>query len=129
MSVFRRAIIFAFLEMPLLMSGLAAPEPNIVAVWNDAALTGVRDSRLPAPEVARALAVVSTCMYDAWAAYDDQAFGTQLTDVLRRPAVERNYRKKEEAISFAAFRALSDLLPAGRRCSFSVSSRVPTHSV
>ena len=28
--------------------------------------------------VARALAIVHTCMYDAWAAYDDRARGTQL---------------------------------------------------
>ena len=115
MNVFRRVIIFAILETSLVVSGLAAPEHNVVAVWNDAALIGVRDSRLPAPEVARALAVVSTCIYDAWAAYDDEAFGTQLRDVLRQSSVERTLRNKEKAISFAAFRALSDVLPASSR--------------
>ena len=37
------------------------------------------------PIVARVLAVVHTCMYDAWAAYDDVAVGTRLGNTLRRP--------------------------------------------
>jgi hypothetical protein len=28
-------------------------------------------------------------MYDAWAAYDERAVGTQLAGALRRPAVDR----------------------------------------
>ena len=52
--------------------------PNIVIEWDNAALQGVRDSKLGPPMVARALAIVHTCMYDAWAAYDDRARGTQL---------------------------------------------------
>ena len=43
--------------------------------WCDAALHGARDSRLPAPAIAHALAIVSTYRYDAWAAYDGQAKG------------------------------------------------------
>jgi hypothetical protein len=50
-------------------------------------------------------------MYDAWAAYDEHAMGTQLRDVLRRPAPERTPANKEKAISYAAFRALEDVLP------------------
>jgi hypothetical protein len=61
---------------------------------------------------ARALAVVHTCMYDAWAAYDDRAVGTQLSGALRRPESERTQRNKEEAVSYAAYRALVDVLPA-----------------
>ncbi len=99
----------------LLHSSLWAADRNIIGAWNDAALRGVRDSRLPAPEVARALAIVNTCMYDAWAAYDDHASGTQLKDVLRRPAFERTAQNREEAISYAAFRALTDVLPVDNR--------------
>ena len=58
---------------------------NIVIDWNNAALQGVRDSKIGAPMIARALAIVHTCMYDAWAAYDEQAVGTQLHDALRCP--------------------------------------------
>jgi hypothetical protein len=51
-------------------------------------------------------------MYDAWAAYDEKAAGTQLSGALRRPANERTVANKEKAISYAAYRALSDVLPA-----------------
>jgi len=50
-------------------------------------------------------------MYDAWAAYDDRAIGTQLAHVLRRPVSERTLANKQQAISFAAYRALTDVLP------------------
>ena len=43
----------------------AATQPNVVIQWNQAILQGVRDSTLGPPLVARALAVVHTCMYDA----------------------------------------------------------------
>lgn len=79
--------------------------------WSSAALQGIRDAKLGAPMVARALAVVHTCIYDAWAAYDERAVGTQLRDALRRPASERTLGNKEHAISYAAFRALVDVLP------------------
>jgi hypothetical protein len=61
--------------------------------------------------VARALAIVHTCIYDAWAAYDDQARGTQLGGKLRQPHHLRSRENKQEAISFAAYRALADLFP------------------
>jgi PAP2 superfamily len=88
-----------------------SPSPNGVIQWNNAALQGVRDAKLGAPMVARALAVVHPCMYDAWAAYDDRAVGTQLTGALRRPASERTEANKERAISYAAYRALVDVMP------------------
>jgi hypothetical protein len=50
-------------------------------------------------------------MYDAWAAYDEHAIGTQLSGALRRPASERTLANKEQAISYAAYRALVDVLP------------------
>jgi hypothetical protein len=85
---------------------------NISIPWSSAALQGVRDAKLGAPMAARALAVVHTCMYDAWAAYDETAVGTQLGGALRRPPPERTLANKEQAISYAAYRALVDVLPA-----------------
>jgi hypothetical protein len=84
---------------------------SVVIQWNDAALQGVRDSKLGAPIIARALAIVHTCMYDAWAAYDERASGTQLHGALRRPAHARTLANKERAVSYAAYRALADVLP------------------
>jgi hypothetical protein len=64
--------------------------------------------------VARALAIAHTCMYDAWAAYDRVAMGTRLGGELRRPAHERWFASKVEAVSFAAYRAGVDLFPGAR---------------
>src|SRR3982751_6615859 len=86
--------------------------PNVVIQWNQAALQGVRNSKLGPPIVARALAIVHTCIYDAWAAYDEHALGTRLGSSLRQPGSERQLTNKNEAISFAAYRALIDLFPA-----------------
>jgi len=85
---------------------------SIVVRWNQAALQGVRASKLGPPMVSRALAILHTCVYDAWAAYDRDAVGTRLGSVLRRPPAERTRSNKEQAISFAAYRAAVDLFPA-----------------
>jgi len=92
-------------------SMLGAEKPSLAASWSSATLQGVRDAKLGAPMVARALAVVHTCMYDAWAAYDERAIGTQLSGALRRPTEEHTLANKQEAVSYAAYRALVDVLP------------------
>jgi hypothetical protein len=92
------------------LAAASTDPPNIVVQWNNAALQGVRDAKLGAPVVARALAIVHTCMYDAWSAYDERAVGTQLQGVLRRPTSESTAANKEKAISYAAYRALTDVL-------------------
>jgi hypothetical protein len=89
-----------------------SPAANVVIQWNQASLQGVRDSKLGPPMVARALAIVHTCIYDAWAAYDERAVGTQLGGLLRQPPLVRTEENKNEAISFAAYRAAVDLFPA-----------------
>src|SRR3954451_6229981 len=83
---------------------------NVVLRWNDAVLQGVRDSRLGPPMVARALAIVHTCMYDAWALYDARATPTQLNASWRRPRREHTDSNRREAMSYAAFRAAVDVL-------------------
>jgi membrane-associated phospholipid phosphatase len=103
------AVLTAFAPVAAAQSSL-----NVVIQWNKAALQGVRDSKLGPPMVARALAIVHTCAYDAWAAYDDNAIGTQLGGRLRRTEAERTIENKNEAISFAAYRALVDLMPVDK---------------
>jgi hypothetical protein len=92
----------------------AARQDEIVLEWNEVALEAVRRSTLGPPMVARALAIVHTCVYDAWAAYDPVAAGTQLGASLRQPRSERNASNEREAVSVAAYRALVDLFPAQR---------------
>lgn len=92
-------------------SASPARENNVVIQWNKAALQGVRNSNLGPPAVSRAVAIVHTCIYDAWAAYDPRAVGTRLGGGLRRPLSERTLANKNEAISYAAHRAAVDLFP------------------
>jgi hypothetical protein len=98
----------------LIPTRTASPQ-TIVGVWNCAALIEVRASkalRNGPPIVARALAIMNTCIYDAWAAYDDVAVGTtDVTGVRRRPPAERTNEAKAKALSFAAHRCLRNLYP------------------
>ena len=84
---------------------------NVVIQWNNAALEAIRVGHPGPPQAARANAIVHTAMYDAWAAYDQVAVGTRLGSTLRRPAAEMTEANKSKAMSYAAYRALSDLYP------------------
>jgi len=106
---FRCLLAIAVLIWPTGVVGQSSVSDNVVVRWDAAALQAVRDSRLGPPMVARALAIAHTCMFDAWAAYDKKALSTRLGDELRRPKTERTLANKNEAISFAAYRALVDL--------------------
>src|SRR5438874_5534313 len=92
-------------------AAFAVETESAVLLWNDAALQAVRDTHPGPPQCARAMAMVDTSMYDAWAAYDPLAVGTRLGGALRRPEAERTTDNKAEAISFAAYRTLADLFP------------------
>ena len=100
---------------------------SVVLLWNEAALQGVRDSRLGPPMVARALAIIHTCIFDAWAAYDHRALGTQLGGALRRPPAERTLANIDTAISFAAYQATVDLFPGDRVSVFDPLMRLLGH--
>src|SRR5207245_6557334 len=76
----------ALFVSPAPLSGLVGevlqPRPHaddsVVVRWNQAALQGVRASKLGPPMVARALAIVHTAAFDAWSAYDHRAIATRL---------------------------------------------------
>lgn len=93
------------------LSHAAVAADTAVVKWDEAALEAIRIGHPGPPVVARALAVAHTCMYDAWAAYDDKAVGTQLKGTLRRPVSERIDVNKDKAVSYGAYRALVDLFP------------------
>ncbi|WP_336211816.1 vanadium-dependent haloperoxidase [Nonomuraea sp. LPB2021202275-12-8] len=116
---FLRAVVTLLAATALLLPALTAQAQevergNTVLRWNDALLAAIRTGTLGPPMVARALAIVHTCAYDAWAAYDAVAVGTRLGGSLRRPPAERTEANKTEAISYAAHRAAVDLYPAQR---------------
>lgn len=99
------------LRQPIL-GAPATREDNVLLQWDDAALAAIRHVHPGPPQVARALAVIHTSIFDAWAAYDAVAVGTRLGGMLRRPATERTLQNKERVVSYAAYRALVDLFPS-----------------
>jgi len=119
--------VIASLNGDRLAAQSVAAMPTIVVQWNNVALQGIRDTHPGPPMAARMLAVTNTCMFDAWAAYDEHAVGTQFGGRLRRVrnepgaaagpayhAFRRSVRfelQKKIAICYAAYRALVDLFP------------------
>jgi hypothetical protein len=95
-------------------SAAPARTPSVALAWDATVLEAIRRTRLGPPMVARALAVIHTAMFDAWAAYDPTALGTRLGDLFRRPAAERTPANKGEAISYAAYHTAVDLFPSER---------------
>jgi hypothetical protein len=89
----------------------AAAGDSVVVVWNQETLEAIRTIRRGPTVNARALAIVHTAIYDAWAAYDPVAVGTRLGAGLRQPESERTQANKERAVSFAAYTAYLDLYP------------------
>jgi hypothetical protein len=87
-------------------------DDNAVLRWSEQTLAAIRALKTGPTINARALAIVHTAMYDAWAAYDPTAVGTRLGGSLRRPAAERTDAYKSQAISYAGYRALLNLFPA-----------------
>ena len=84
---------------------------NPVLQWNQLALDTIKKTKIAPPIASRALAILHTAIFDAWASYDDKALGTRLGSTLRRPESERTQANKEKAISFAAYNVLKDLFP------------------
>jgi hypothetical protein len=97
------------------INGLAPSKgDNVVLRWDEELLQSIRaNPAATGPTVtARAIGVVHTSMFDAWAAYDARAVGTRYGDKLRRPPAERTLENKNKAVSFAAYTTLVDLFPA-----------------
>lgn len=108
--------IIVFLVIPCGLYGKSGPKDNVVLEWNTAALTAIRGSRLGPPVTARSLAILHACIFDAWAAYDVKAIGTEYHSKIQ--LVDRSSENKWKSISFAAYTALTDLYPSGTAAIF-----------
>jgi hypothetical protein len=93
-------------------AGAASGGDSVVLAWNQQVLDSIAATKTGPTIAARALAVVHTAIYDAWAAYDASAVPTMANGNGRRPPVERTVDNKSKAVSFAAYLALVDLYPA-----------------
>lgn len=93
-------------------------EPSVVLRWNAATLEAIRRTGFRPMWTARALALVHTAMYDAWAAYDPVARGVYWDHDLRRPLRERTAERVRTAVSLAAYRTLVDVFPSEQAALF-----------
>ena len=92
--------------------GPAPSSDDVVIQWNNAALQAVRDVN-PGPTVAsRALAIMHTAMYDAWAAFDSVAVPTRPNGIPRHSGSGNGLDNKNQAVSYAAYRTMLDLFPS-----------------
>ncbi|MEM6598680.1 MAG: DUF6851 domain-containing protein [Cyanobacteria bacterium P01_C01_bin.69] len=83
--------------------------PTISVIWDRAVQKAVITAAVGPTVASRAYGILHTAMFDAWAAYDTNAVGTQLGDDLQRSPAENTTENKAEAMSFAAYRILTEL--------------------
>ena len=89
---------------------LALCSSTIIVQWNDVTMDAVRTTKTGPTVTSRAMAMVDTAVYDAWATYSTKA--TPLYDSgVKRQSASGAYANKIKAISYAAYRVLIDLFP------------------
>ncbi|WP_299963261.1 DUF6851 domain-containing protein [uncultured Roseobacter sp.] len=89
--------------------GAAVPNQSLVAQWNELMLEAIRTGSAKPTETTYQLYLASTAIYDAWAALDEDAYG-QYSEITTNLAGSQ--ANKAEAVSFAAYAALTKLFPA-----------------
>jgi hypothetical protein len=87
---------------------------TIVVRWNAMGLAAVKQSTMGPPMIARAMAVLHTAIYDAWAAHTQRSLATRSGNELRQPTSEQTARNKNAALSYAAYTAALDLWPESK---------------
>lgn len=83
-------------------------QQSIVAQWNEVALEAIREGSAKPTATTYQLHLNSAAVYDAWAAFDDDAYGYYSEISTGLANSEAN---KAEAVSFAAFTSLTALFP------------------
>jgi PAP2 superfamily len=88
---------------------------DVVLKWDEQLLATIRANapRTGPTVAARALGILHTATYDAWEAYNPTARST-LPNGIPEPQPTSDLAAKSEAISYAAYRVLSDLFPFRR---------------
>jgi Ca2+-binding RTX toxin-like protein len=86
-------------------------QQSIVAQWNEVMLEAIREGGAKPTATTYQLHLVSSAVYDAWAALDDAAEGYYSDIATTLANTEEN---KAEAVSFAAYDALVKLFPGAQ---------------
>src|SRR5947207_2436497 len=97
---------------PVIRQVSAATAQTPVVTWNTTTIQATATVLQQHPTAgARALAIVHTCMYDAWTTYDALARPTMANGIPKAVA-QGSTANKAQAISYAAYRALLNLFPS-----------------
>ncbi len=85
---------------------------NIAYKWGQMALTATANDTerfKPRPTItSRYLGLIFVSIFDAWSKYDEKATPVYLKGVDRRPTKEHTLKNKEIAVSYAAFKTMSE---------------------
>jgi len=85
---------------------------NVAYLWGKMALDATANDTEnfnPRPTItSRFLALIFVSVFDAWSCYDDTAIPVYLKGIDKLPIKDRNIKNKEKAISYAAYRTLSE---------------------
>src|SRR5215211_4996486 len=97
---------------PIDTYGTPRATDNAILKWDEQLLSTIRayPAQTGPTIAARALGVLHTATYDAWAAYDPTAKGTR-PDGPAQQTSGNTLANKQAAISYAAARVLNDLFP------------------
>lgn len=86
--------------------------PTVSVLWDRAVNEAIAANPVGPTVAARTLALLHTAIYDAWSAYADTPISsTTGNDALQVDSTENTETNKIEAVSYAAYRTLTDLLP------------------
>jgi hypothetical protein len=98
---------------PLNDYGTPRATDSVILKWDEQLLSTIRAyPKQTGPTItARALGVLHTATYDAWAAYDPTAKATRPGGAPQQDKAKNTEANKNEAISYAAYRVLVDLFP------------------
>jgi hypothetical protein len=102
----------AVIDLPAARTRPRASSP--ILAWNAIALCAIRAADAGTAHAARALNILHTSMYNAWAAYDGTARQAPPGHPVRLPRAERSAANARCAMHHAAWRALAACLPAQR---------------
>ena len=115
LSVLSTAVAVAVIlngALPARANSLSDGTANAAVQWNDAVVSAIKATSAAPTVASRALFIVHSAMYDAWAAYDPKAVASIAGTLPRQPQSAQTDANKTWAISYAAYRTLLDLFPS-----------------
>src|ERR1700722_14127613 len=109
---FRRVAIALTVVSAMLKFAPPANADTVSVYWDSVFLNHIQQTGAQPELVMRMMVAMHAAMYDAWTAYDPVAVPSRSNGILKRPPEENTDANKIEAISFAARKALVELLPS-----------------